>query len=409
MHVAYALSSIAQERGTAHECQFQVAWDDGDKPTWLEASDVSLAYRQPLPSELRPGLRVLALYSGVCSVNAQEGDGDEDETDLWFPATVVGPSAPDTAAASAADSVATSFELAWEDGEERFVAGYHELRSFLIDTPIKIRAEKAKPKAKRRDRYDDDDDAIAAAIAAAEAEEAADPEGMAADLLRRSGRETHKSDPSDTKLLREAISELVRVWAGKEPSGEWKLERDASDVPGLLVCSNFLNEVEVEALRTVYGAHRAWVHCAPHAAHTLHAAPTTAHDRSRALHAPRPQMPMARLADTMSWRRWCSASILARGRFAQRAWWAARRCGVSARCVRRCCVSLASGCATCVAQRGCGGAARFPTPSNSRGWALRRSSLAITIGATAGRRASRPWHGPSYRRRRTCVEIRGPL
>ena len=63
-------------------------------------------------------------------------------------------------------------------------------------------------------------------------------------------------------LLREAVAELRRVWAGNEPTGEWRLTRDASDVPGLLVCSDFLNAAEVEALRTVMGAHRSWVLCA---------------------------------------------------------------------------------------------------------------------------------------------------
>lgn len=92
-------------------------------------------------------------------------------------------------------------------------------------------------------------------------------EGVAADLLRRSGRDLCKSrhplsDPSDMKLLREALSELKRVWSGREPSGSWQLVHDASDVPGLLVCESFLSEAEVEALRTVMGAHRAWVHYA---------------------------------------------------------------------------------------------------------------------------------------------------
>ena len=60
-------------------------------------------------------------------------------------------------------------------------------------------------------------------------------EAVAADLLRRSGRDSHKTDPSDTKLLHEAIKEFRTVWNGKEPEGNWSLEQDASGVTGLLV------------------------------------------------------------------------------------------------------------------------------------------------------------------------------
>jgi hypothetical protein len=55
---------------------------------------------------------------------------------------------------------------------------------------------------------------------------------MAADLLRRSGRDLSKADPSETRLLREAMEELRNCWAGNEPSGEWELQRDAgADAP----------------------------------------------------------------------------------------------------------------------------------------------------------------------------------
>ena len=107
-----------------------------------------------------------------------------------------------------------------------------------------------------------DDAALAAALALEEAEAEGNAEGLAVDLLRRSGRDIHKSDPSDMKLLREAVAELRRVWAGNEPRGDWKLVTDQSEIAGLLVCQNFLDDPEVEALRTVMGAHRAWVHYA---------------------------------------------------------------------------------------------------------------------------------------------------
>mmetsp|Transcript_43407 Transcript_43407/g.98060 ORF Transcript_43407/g.98060 Transcript_43407/m.98060 type:complete len:325 (-) Transcript_43407:633-1607(-) len=81
---------------------------------------------------------------------------------------------------------------------------------------------------------------------------------MAADLLRRSGRDLSKADPSETRLLREAMEELRNCWAGNEPSGEWELQRDAGGVSGLNICTNFLDPKEVEALRTLVGSHRAW-------------------------------------------------------------------------------------------------------------------------------------------------------
>ena len=86
-------------------------------------------------------------------------------------------------------------------------------------------------------------------------------EGLAADLLRRSGRGEARGnplDPADTKLLTEAMAELHKCWAGKAPSGEWKVQQGVGGVSGLAVCTNFLNEQEVEALRTLIGAHRTW-------------------------------------------------------------------------------------------------------------------------------------------------------
>lgn len=88
--------------------------------------------------------------------------------------------------------------------------------------------------------------------------------GLSVDLLRRSGRDRRDEsarslkDPSDHKLLREAMEELRGCWAGHEPSGKWEVRVDVDGVCGLAVCINFLSEVEVEALRTIMGAHRAW-------------------------------------------------------------------------------------------------------------------------------------------------------
>ena len=99
-----------------------------------------------------------------------------------------------------------------------------------------------------------------------------------------------KGDPADATLLRDAIAELRRCWAGSEPRGDWRLTADAGGVPGLTVCTDFLDDQEaraaaaapppprrrrhraplrrhrarpsaaaqVEALRSVVGAHRTW-------------------------------------------------------------------------------------------------------------------------------------------------------
>ena len=286
-----------REGETPHDSAFLIAWDDGDEPAWVGSADTVLAYRQPMASELYPGMPVLALYEGVCSTEQgqQEEGAEEEQTEVWFPAKVVGcaetppplggsggsgdggasPSPPSPSAdpsSSTTDAVAAAalppppadaFELEWDEGKEHFTAGCHELRTFLASTPHKIRYEKPKER-KKRERYADDDEALARMLAAEEAGYVERDESVAADLLRRSGRDNqiHKADPSDLKLLREALAELKRVWSGPEPSGAWKLERDARGVEGLLVIENFLDDAEVEALRTVMGAHRAWHHYA---------------------------------------------------------------------------------------------------------------------------------------------------
>ena len=117
-HDGYYYTGVVEaikEAPTPAKCQFKIAWDDGDPASWVGAADVSLAYRQPMASELQPGERLLAVFAGVCSVQGRGDDAeDEEEKDLWFPARVVKRmGAPD-------ESV--EFELAWLDGGERFVA-----------------------------------------------------------------------------------------------------------------------------------------------------------------------------------------------------------------------------------------------------------------------------------------------
>jgi hypothetical protein len=65
-------------------------------------------------------------------------------------------------------------------------------------------------------------------------------------------------DPADVVLLGEALAELERVWGGPIPRGGWTVARDVQGVSGLHVCTDFVDQTEVEALRTVIGAHRRW-------------------------------------------------------------------------------------------------------------------------------------------------------
>ena len=56
-------------------------------------------------------------------------------------------------------------------------------------------------------------------------------------------------------------AELRDAWRGAAPAEgpEARLQVDAQGVPGLHVATDVLSSAEVEALRTVLGAHRAWV------------------------------------------------------------------------------------------------------------------------------------------------------
>ncbi len=190
---------------------FLIAWDDGDTPAWVGVEQLVLAYRRPLPSELKVrdglssasprrartllsartlrrklyplrtpppsptstptqpnprlqvGTSVLALYSGACKVlptkpadgeAAADDDEGEEETDLWFPAKV-------TQLPSERELDEETFGLEWDDGADFFSASCNELRTFLSSTPIKVRRETAKPKPKRiyqrpRGRYSND-------------------------------------------------------------------------------------------------------------------------------------------------------------------------------------------------------------------------------------------------------------
>ena len=281
-----AAAKAAEAAARAALPQFLIAWDDGDTPILVAADSVVLAYRQPMPHELMIGMRVCALYSDVVTTvkkdaatgpdgaqhapqpEAESDQGeeeDEEQDETWYHATVLRRVEPEEGLRASSGMAPADFELSWDgwDDFEPFLASCMELRTFLSDVrELKLRTGPPKPKAKRKafraERYVDDDAAIAAAIAAEE--KMMRDERVAADLLRRTGRDKHKSDPSDMRLLRDAVNEFRRVWHGTEPEGPWELEQDARGVAGLLVCDNFLNAAEVEALRTVYGAHRAWAH-----------------------------------------------------------------------------------------------------------------------------------------------------
>ena len=134
----------AQEGKTPHDSRFRARWDDGDTPLWLGTKQLVLAERIPLAEELTSGMHVLALYNGLCSTNGGEGEEDEEESDVWFPAKVVG-----KARGKPRADGTTSLSLQWDDGNEAFTAPCHELRTFLSHThPLKVRAGKAgKPRA----------------------------------------------------------------------------------------------------------------------------------------------------------------------------------------------------------------------------------------------------------------------
>ena len=261
-HDGYYYTGVVEDMKDASKseiAQIKIAWDDGDPSSWVGIDKVVLAYRHPLPTELAARTPVLALFSGLCKTAGVDEGGEEHEADVWFPAIVLRQKAVD----SDGDPM---YELAWEDGADKFVAGAHQLRTFLSNpsTPLRLRHANSAPKK-----------AAAASSQRAIGSEASESdvesrpaEGFAVDLLRRSGRSgssdhalAERADPSDTKLLREAMTELRRVWRGREPGSDWLVEADAGGVPGLFVCNDFVNAQEVEALRTLMGAHRQWAHC----------------------------------------------------------------------------------------------------------------------------------------------------
>ena len=98
-----------------------------------------LAYRQPMPHELREAMPVLAQYRGECT---NQGE-DEQEDEVWFPCKVIRRLSPHVAAAAAADAEAAGsagpappeFELSWDEGGEHFHAACMELRTFLSHIP----------------------------------------------------------------------------------------------------------------------------------------------------------------------------------------------------------------------------------------------------------------------------------
>ena len=255
-HDGYFYSGTIQD--LRQPLEILVAWDDGDEPSWLSPDQVALFQRQPLPNELLSGMKIIALWDGDVVVavrdntsnpdgvgKVQEGDEveaqEEDvETDVnvekgvWFGARVLGPGRK-----------SGKWRIAWEGSEEEAEMPIHHLRNFVESITAPVTISLGKPKVLKKV------DSTPEAEAAAEEEST----GFAVDLLRRSGRDISKC-PSNTRLLREAMVELRRYW---RPSIESVVvDTDANGVRGLHVCNDFLDKDEVEALRTVIGAHRAW-------------------------------------------------------------------------------------------------------------------------------------------------------
>lgn len=123
----YYYSGVIEEtRGVE---SVKVAWDDGDTPSWVDAGQVVLAYRQPALSDLEVGSPVLALYSGLCETKTNEladikAGGGGGEKGAWFSAEVV--ELPREGRAQ--------IRLKWEDGSDEFSAEPQGLRTFL--TPL---------------------------------------------------------------------------------------------------------------------------------------------------------------------------------------------------------------------------------------------------------------------------------
>lgn len=278
--------------------RFFIAWEDGDPTSWVTARHTALLDREACASEVNVGMPVLALWTGKIRC---EGEPDEVDEDIFFPAKVTGRTAEGL------------FELKWLDGGERFRATAPELRLFvsliadveIIPPPSDAvgstsgasaaagasvggggggggpveEADEDAPLSERADKHGAHETATknsssSSSLAKARKPHAPDAEmttggrggsgsggGLKDDLRRRSGRDLHKGDPSDTRLLDGAMGELRKVWAGNAPSGAdgaWRLERNVGGVPGLAVCVNFLDAAEVEAMRTIFGSHRTW-------------------------------------------------------------------------------------------------------------------------------------------------------
>ena len=244
--------------------RFFIAWDDGDPTSWVTARHTALFYRPACPSEVSVGMPVLALWRGITKV---EGD-DEEESDVFFPAKVMS-RLPDG-----------NFALKWLDGGENFRTGAEELRTFLSFSPgVRVApdekvTEDEEPTRKKLLQQQKEQDQkerrptppkLPPKVSRSEPEAQPGRSGFAADLVRRSGRggaasegRSSGADPSDTRLLSQAMAELHRCWAGVSPQGAWKVSQDVGGVPGLAVCADFLSAAEVEALRTLIGAHRTW-------------------------------------------------------------------------------------------------------------------------------------------------------
>lgn len=241
--------------------RFFIAWDDGDPTSWVTARHTALFYRPACASEVSVGMPVLALWRGITKV---EGD-DEEESDVFFPAKVMS-RLPDG-----------NFALKWLDGGENFRTSAEELRTFLSFSPSvrvapdeKEEEEPTRKKLLQQQKQQEHKERPTPPKpppkdSRSQAEGQPGRSGFAADLVRRSGRggaasegRSSGADPSDTNLLSQAMAELQRCWAGVSPQGAWKVAQDVEGVPGLAVCADFLSAAEVEALRTLIGAHRTW-------------------------------------------------------------------------------------------------------------------------------------------------------
>jgi len=224
--------------GSGRGASFLVGWDDGDDPSWVEAHSVALASRVPLLREMAIGTRVLALWQG--SVTVEDNDSEEE---VWFAAEVVGEGRG-----------AEELSLRWIDGGELFEAPPEAIRTFVssIAAPLELRTRSGKS-----ERGEGGASGCARGGARGGTAGRSKPSKRSRDAAEAGAEEA----AADEALLAAAMAELRDAWRGAAPAEgpEARLQVDAQGVPGLHVATDVLSSAEVEALRTVLGAHRAWV------------------------------------------------------------------------------------------------------------------------------------------------------